>query len=99
MKVTVENNFIWKKLEFDCTRYTPERIIEIAFDEWGNGSVLYQTLWNFSNGRYSPNNEGQKIVWKAVWNENEFDIWYKILPFEEGEQKDYFSCSDWEMIE
>tara|TARA_R100001082_G_C4330594_1_gene145422 strand:+ start:451 stop:774 length:324 start_codon:yes stop_codon:yes gene_type:complete len=99
-KLIVEYNYHWKKLTFDCTSYTPERMIEIAFDEWANGSVLYQTLWNFSNGRYSPDNEGQKIVWKSVWNENEakYVQWYKILSFEEGEQKDYFLYSDWEKI-
>ena len=101
MKVTVENNSNWKKLAFDCTSYTPERMIEVAFDEWCDGSVHYQTLWNFSNGRYSPKNEGQKFVWKLERNknQNEYEVWYKILPFEVGEQTDYFLNSDWEWDE
>ena len=98
MKMIVEYNYDWKKLALNCKSYTPERMIEIAFDEWSNGSVHYQTLWGFSNGRYSTNNQGQKIVWKSVWNQskNEGEVWYKILPFG---QKDYFLHSDWEMIE
>tara|TARA_R110002074_G_scaffold784_1_gene4627 strand:- start:6939 stop:7244 length:306 start_codon:yes stop_codon:yes gene_type:complete len=101
MKVIVENNSNWKKLAFDCTSYTPERMIEVAYDEWSDGSVHYQTLWNFSNGRYSLYNEGQKFVWKSVRNQNESEgeVWYKILPFEESERIDYFLNSDWEMIE
>ena len=90
MKVDMNPNN-WKKLVINAKSYTPERMVEIAFDDWSNGSVLHQSLWNFSNGRYSPNGEGQKIDWRWVKGE----VWYKIRPFKEGEQKDYFLNDTW----
>ena len=82
----------WKKLVFDAEPYTPERMVWNAWDEWADGSCVgYPTLWNFSNGRYSPDGEGQKILWRWVKGV----IWYRITDFKEGDRKDYFLHSDW----
>ena len=93
MKIIVENNEEWKKLDLDAESYTAERMVWHGFKEWANGSCVgYPTLWGFSNGRYSPNGEGQKILWK--WSKKA--VSYKITNFKQGDRKDYFLDSTWE---